>query len=600
MLNKKVYKIIKSNIFFLLILMIIVFVLYGKSVNFKFTNHDDISLISSNINYLSQWKNIPSLFKTSVYISKYYLYYRPILSLTFSIEAILFYNNTKIYHITNILFFILALYLMYAFLLKLNLNQTILKLLIILFSVHPILTSSVVWIPARNDTLLAIFVFLSFIFFIKYLEDYKLKNLMLYILFWTMALFTKETALFVILLYCLFLYCFNYKLNKKNILINGCIFISILIVYFWLRGISVEVTNIYEHTTYLKDYFENVIYGCIFFVYKLFWFADMPIMINEYNINNNIFLYIYIILFFIFYFLYKKKFISSKILLFALIWFLVWLLPTFLFQKDKYMLLFHRIFIPLFAVILILCKILENNIIIKNRKIFTILYIVLCCILFKNSYIQANKYSTPELYFENSKKHVTHGSFIQNVIIQDYIYKGNLDEALNITKQVMKKYPDNISIKLNLAKIFYMQGKIQESIDLYKEISNVTKENKYICYKELSKIYMEQNEFDKAMFYGQQAYNLKPYNIEVSENLAIIYAKIGYYENAINILTYLLLFDKKNAQYMYNLSLLYEKSGNLNKSIEYAKLAVQQEPYHDEYRQYLQKLQRLINEENSI
>lgn len=144
MLNKKVYKIIKSNIFFLLILMIIVFVLYGKSVNFKFTNHDDISLISSNINYLSQWKNIPSLFKTSVYISKYYLYYRPILSLTFSIEAILFYNNTKIYHITNILFFILALYLMYAFLLKLNLNQTILKLLIILFSVHPILTSSVV------------------------------------------------------------------------------------------------------------------------------------------------------------------------------------------------------------------------------------------------------------------------------------------------------------------------------------------------------------------------------------------------------------------------------------------------------------------------
>ena len=125
----------------------------------------------------------------------------------------------------------------------------------------------------------------------------------------------------------------------------------------------------------------------------------------------------------------------------------------------------------------------------------------------------------------------------------------------------------------------------------------MSKENKYTCYKELSKIYMEQNEFDEALFYGQQAYILKPYSVEASENLAVIYAKFCYYKDAINILTYLLSFDKKNVQYMYNLSLLYKEDGDLYKALEYAKLAVKKEPYVDEYKMYFQKL---ANEKNNI
>ena len=208
-------KFLKSNLFFFLLLTVIVFSLYGKSINFEFTNHDDASLIVNNINYLSQWKNIPSLFTTSAYLSKNYYYYRPVLTLSFSIEAILFYNNTKIYHLTNIILFILALYLMYVFLSKLNTNKTVLKLLMILVCVHPILASSVVWIPARNDTLLAIFVFLSFICFIKYLEENSIKNLAFYILFFTISLFTKESAIFVTVLYILFMYTFDFPKYLK-------------------------------------------------------------------------------------------------------------------------------------------------------------------------------------------------------------------------------------------------------------------------------------------------------------------------------------------------------------------------------------------------
>ena len=148
-----------------------------------------------------------------------------------------------------------------------------------------------------------------------------------------------------------------------------------------------------------------------------------------------------------------------------------------------------------------------------------------------------------------------------------------------------------------MAQILHKQGKNEEAINVYTELIPTAKEEaRYVCYRELSRIYYEQNELDKALFYGQQAHNLRPYNIDSLQNIAIIYAKVGYYKEAIYILSDLLSFDKKNVQYMYNLGLLYEASGNIDKAIEYAKLAVHEAPSNSEYKQYLKLLESRKNE----
>ncbi len=583
-------KFLKSNLFFFLLLTAVVFSLYGKSINFKFTNHDDVSLITNNINYLSQWKNIPSLFTTSAYVSKSYFYYRPLLTLTFSIEAIFFYDNTKIYFFTNIILFVLALYLMYVFLSKLNTNKTVLKLLMILVCVHPILSSSVVWVPARNDTLLAIFVFSSFIFFIKYLENNSIKNLILYILFFAMSLLTKESAIFVMFLYVLFVYCFDYKLSKKEILKNIVVFFCVFIIYFYLRSISVRTVSMNEHIIYFKDYFYNVIYGYAYFVYKVFNFFNIPITVDGHNINKNLHFISYILSFSVLYFMYRKKIISSKVLLFSLVWFFVWLFPTFLFLKSRYLMLFHRILIPIFAIILVSCRLLET-LYFKYRKTFMAVYVLLFGVLFFNSSLQANKYSTPELYIEHSKKYAWNSPVIQNIVLQEYMYKKDYDKALEIAKQLIEKYSEDIVGKLRMAQVLHIQGKKEEAEKIYVELLATAKgETQYICYRELSKIYYEQNELSKALFYGQKAHDLKPYTVDMSEHLAIVYAQAGYCKEAINILLELLSFDKKNALYLYNLGLLYEATGNIDKAIEYAQAAVREMPDEQEYKNYLQKV----------
>ena len=70
MLKKEIYRILKSNLFFYLVLFSIVFILYGKSLNYGYTNHDDISLIQDKNLLLSDIQNIPKLFTTSCFYSK--------------------------------------------------------------------------------------------------------------------------------------------------------------------------------------------------------------------------------------------------------------------------------------------------------------------------------------------------------------------------------------------------------------------------------------------------------------------------------------------------------------------------------------------------
>ena len=101
----------KTNLFFFILLCIVVFLLHGKAINYEFINLDEDTLILQNIDNLSDIKNIPSFFLSSCYLTKTCSYYRPILVVSFSIETYLFGLNSKIYHTTNILLFIISLYL---------------------------------------------------------------------------------------------------------------------------------------------------------------------------------------------------------------------------------------------------------------------------------------------------------------------------------------------------------------------------------------------------------------------------------------------------------------------------------------------------------
>lgn len=516
-------KFLKSNLFFFLLLTVIVFSLYGKSINFDFTYHDDDLLIKDRVSFLSEITNVPKLFVISCYFDRDNVYYRPLLNLSFLIETCLFGFDKKIYHITNIILFILALYLMYVFLVKLNLNKTILKFLILLVSVHPIFTSLVVWIPARNDTLLTIFILLSFIFFADYLKSNSKKDFILCFLFWIMALFTKETALLVLLIYPLFIICFEHKLTKKEIYKNILILIPIVIIYFYLRSISVQSVTLKYYFDNILLCFNNFVTGISTYLYNFFVPQNIPIML--YNISLTLGkIIIDILVLFILIFVYYKNIINRKKIIFALFWFVICLSTTFLLQDYVY--LNHRLIISLFGIIFIVTYIIDV-LIIKYKKITKYL-LIFVFILFSNF----------------------------------FFYSFNLQD----------KYKDKYEYWVNA----YVNAPKYHGA----------------CYW-VASLYMEQKKYSDAKEFLQEA-NENGNNRYVSD-----LALICYYEGDLNKAEE--LYNKSiesginKAQCYRNLSVIYlKRDNNINKALEYAKLAVQTEPYNDGYKKYLETLQNKV------
>lgn len=519
-------KYFKSNIFFFFLLTIVVFSLYGKSIKFDFTYGDDTNLIVQKAQYLSNIKNLPTIFTTSCYYSKDFPYYRPLLNLSFMLETVVFGVNTKVYHLTNIILFILALYLMYVFMIKIKLNAIVLKFLILLVAVHPIFTSTVVWIPARNDTLLAIFIYGSLIFFINYLETKSTRNLILYLLFLALALFTKESSILIVFIYLLFIWCFNYKLKKEELIKNIIIAVPIIVIYLYFRHIAISGGNILSYLTNFSETLKNMFVGALIYLYQ-FIIPDIHIML--YNIKINVIhLTSFLLLLFVIFLGFYKNFIDRKVFIWCVLLFCLFLFPTCLL--DDYIILNHR-FVPIIPAIIIPITLFIENIIKKQiiKKVLLFLFVILFLFYLGISFTFQNNYREKNIYWSNS-----------------YIDAPNCHATA------------------------YWMGRL--------------------CF--------EQGDFIKAKEFFIKANNLKPIYFS---DLALIYYREGNMDKAEELYNKSIEYGINKAQCYRNLSVIYlKKNKDINKAIEYAKLAIQEEPYDEGYKQYLQELQKLTNEKDNI
>jgi len=576
----KIINFFKTNFGFFILITIIVFSLYGKSINYKILNLDDIILINENIEFISDYKNIPKLFLKDCYYENVYGYYRPILNLSFAIEAIFFKENPQPYHFVNIILFIFAFYSMFILLQKLKFNTIISKFILLLFLIHPIFTSVAVWVAARNDSLLIIFITLSLINIINYLNFNSFKYLFFTVLFFIFSIFTKETGLMLIPIYITIIYCFNLKISKKQkIYLSCCLIISILI-YFYLRSLAIQKISLNFNFSDFDLYISKIITGLILYTYKIFIPGNIAIVLNEINITTTYIIFNILIYSFLIYFFYKKI-LNRKTIIFSVIWFVLMLFPTF-FIAD-YQFLFHRIFTALIGVIIILISIIEF--VVKkypiSKKYLIILFSVLFITYFFGSYKQADKYKDSDTfwqsaYFDCPKYHLVLAS-----LGKIFLQQGKIEQGYKYLKAaVQDNYSLNIYAK-DLATVLLKTGNLQaaERMVQYSYKS-------FIYYDTMSAIYTEQGNFDKALIYTQKAYEIKPYKNNLLK-LSRLYALTGNYEQAKDLLVKI---ENKTANNYYVLAMLYEDLNDKQKAVEVIKKAIELEPDNQEYIDLLNEL----------
>ena len=530
----KKYNFFKTNVFFFICLSVIVFALYAKSINYDLLDLDDKWLINDHLDFLTDYKNLPKLFVKDVYYQNAYLCYRPVLNLSFMTETLVFGFNPKVYHTTNIILFILSIWMMYLFLLKLNFNKNILKIVFLLLAVHPILSSVSVWVAGRNDSMLAIFAMLSLINFVSYLKKNNFLNFIMTIFFFAVSILTKEMGLILLPVYLLLIYCFDFKISKKQFILFTIAFIAVTIPYFYIRSITVPGVQISEYITNWKSYVINMGTGLTIYIKKFFVPENVQVVLYEVGLKDIPIITSLMAIVFTIY-IFCKRIIGRKIIIFGIVWYALFLIPS-AFMPD-HIFLYHRFLIPSIGVIVILIKILDvifekyqlSELTLKNTneiffakkidfiKIFVLFAMIVFCIFIITSYKNIERYKTSRLFWEHSFSTAPDFPLARANIAYFAFQKGNKQKAYNLLNTAKTDYTLKF-FATYFATVLYKQGSLDEALQI--ALASFEKPEKYEILRD---IYMAKNDIEKAIECAETLYRFDKNNAHNNQILSQLY-----------------------------------------------------------------------------
>lgn len=194
---------------------------------------DEDWLIIRDEPFLKDWGNLIAAFNDSVQG----LYYRPLLIITFILDYHIGHLNPLIYHFTNVLIHALCVVTLYKLLLELKSEKVTAFFLAAIFSVHPIALHAVAWIPGRNDLLLCLFSLLSIYYLVQYVNKHKISHAILHVLFFMMALFSKENSVFLVPVFIFIWFISKSPDRKKLMFISFVWLLQILLWYVLMSGV---------------------------------------------------------------------------------------------------------------------------------------------------------------------------------------------------------------------------------------------------------------------------------------------------------------------------------------------------------------------------
>jgi hypothetical protein len=311
-----------------LVIVIFGIIVYGKSITYGFTYADDTQLIVMNQDILSNYSNIPELFKTDVFISTTspQIFYRPLLNVLFMVETHIAKDSPWIYHVTNILLHLGCCILMFKVLQRLGCTIQMAAMASLLFCVHPLNSSAVVWIPGQNDILLGAFLLASFLLFLQTLESRRWGSFIGHLLLFLGALLTKESAIvFPVLCISYALLFYRHTFRRRAWVLATISYCFVIIIWFVLRSLVPQPFTVHLKSDFLLASSLSNLPALFLYFGKVFFLNGLSIFPNL--LDNSIWPGLVSMVLFVVIVLLKKP-SSAKNILWGLGWFLLFLVPS--------------------------------------------------------------------------------------------------------------------------------------------------------------------------------------------------------------------------------------------------------------------------------
>lgn len=339
-------------VLFWLFTAVLIFFLYRQSFQLYFFQ-DDFFLFK--ISEVKDIKSILGFFAARNDV----IFYRPLsMQLFYFLGNIFFKTNPFFYHIFGFSLHILNVYLVYSLINKISKIKILAFLTAFVYGTSGIHFMALSWIAAFHFFFGTLFFLISFIFFIKYLEESNIRSVIFSLLMFVLALLSDELVICLpMILIFYYLFSKNIKINLlfKNIIIF-LPFLTLVILYIFYRSIIVPINfndtyhpyfdlraikNLWWYVLWLFNLPEEFKYQMISF------FKINPKFIQDfYQVNMRAWWLLIINVFFIYFIplgimLFGKSYVKKRQLFFktsflGLGWFLVCLLPVIFLPLHQY------------------------------------------------------------------------------------------------------------------------------------------------------------------------------------------------------------------------------------------------------------------------
>lgn len=539
--------------------------IYANSLTGQFI-WDDNFLVRDNL-YIRSCSNLAEIFTTGLGAGSgkdFQYYYRPLHIASYIADYSIWKLNVIGYHLTNILLHILVALCVYWFILLLYDDKRLSFLTSIFFLVHPIQVESVASISVRGDLLSALFILLSFIFYIKLLRTNKISLYVLILLSYILALLSKENGLVLPALLLLYHYIFKKKINLR---IFALILIT-AIAYILFRSAILKPTSLWIVTIpeRIPGFFVAITNYVRLLLFPFNLHAEYGKQLFNF-INPRAIIGIAITLFLLAYSFRKRN--GGAIIFFSICWFFITLLPVSNIYPIAFYMSEHYLYLPSMGFYLLLAYGISNLLNTKSFRIITTAFVVILVIFYSYlAIIQNNYWKNPLVFYKKTLKYTPDSPRINNNLGVIYNQMMAYDKAIIVLTKAVAGDPYYAEAYTNLGVSFSGLGRREDAIKAYEtsiELDPAYRE----AYYNLGNLYYRAGDKIKAIDLYKKALGLDPNFTDAYFNLGVANNDIGRQEEAINSFIRVVEIDPEYAPAYRDLARIYFKTKQYDLAVKY-------------------------------
>lgn len=549
------YNFLGSKLGIFCLLALIVVAVFGRTIWFDYVQLDEGILLINNDFFISEISNVFEVFKHDVnYPSAVAPYYRPVFILSFMLNSQIS-SSLWSYHFGNILLHIIAVFLVFGLLRELGTKRLPSVLFSALFAIHSAVTPVVTWVPGRIEAILTIFTIVSFIMFIRFLRTSDWRYLVLFFLFFTAALFTKEVA--ISLLPILLFYYLIHRKEKGNELLVTLLFglAGIMVTWFLVRRnilAGVQVTDM-SFKQMLTGLWSNAPASILYLGKTI-----LPLNLTVLPVlGTSTFIYGFVVLamLVLYWFFSKVRILSLSSL--GLLWFVAFLAPSLVsyYQADRMVFFEHRLYLPMIGILMFFaCSDLINRLDFKKVKVLisTGAIIILFSILAFN---QSSFYRNKIIFWQKAVADSPQLAEAHNGLATAYLMDGKLAEAEGEFMATIELNPTKKRVHLLLGLYYLDQGEYGKAREKFEKETQIDPEQ-FVAYHGLGRIYAQSNSLKEAEAYFLKTLELNPDYVLARQDIIVLYFSQNKHPQAVAQLKELLKTQRPEAMHPQILKIL--------------------------------------------